>query len=173
MALRRVIRAVDLHSRALVRSHGLTAPQALVLKEVVTAGELPVGVLAQRVSLSHATITDILNRLERRELVVRTRSATDRRRVLVRATRAAEETVKRAPPLLQESFASGFTKLADWEQTMLLASLQRIAALMDAERIDAAPVLTPGTVSETVESPVADFADNAEAADTKDTGAGA
>lgn len=151
IALRRVIRAVDLHSRALVRSHGLTAPQALVLKEVVAARELPVGALAQRVSLSHATITDILNRLERRALVVRSRSEMDRRRVLVRATPAAEQTLERAPPLLQESFASRFAQLADWEQTLLLASLQRIAALMDAERIDAAPVLAAGTVEESAE----------------------
>jgi DNA-binding MarR family transcriptional regulator len=151
VALRRVIRAVDLHSRALVRSHGLTAPQALVLKEVVAARELAVGALAQRVSLSHATITDILNRLERRALVVRSRSEMDRRRVLVRATPAAEQTLERAPPLLQESFASRFSQLADWEQTLLLASLQRIAALMDAERIDAAPVLAAGTVEDAAE----------------------
>lgn len=148
VALRRVIRAVDLHSRALVRSHGLTAPQALVLKEIVAAGELQVGALAQRVSLSHATITDILNRLERRGLVSRSRSEVDRRRVLVRATAAAEQTLERAPPLLQESFAARFTGLADWEQSMLLASLQRIAALMDAERIDAAPVLAAGGVND-------------------------
>jgi DNA-binding MarR family transcriptional regulator len=153
VALRRVIRAVDLHSRALVRSHGLTAPQALVLKEVVAARELAVGALAQRVSLSHATITDILNRLERRALVVRSRSEMDRRRVLVRATPAAEQTLERAPPLLQESFASRFAQLADWEQTQLLASLQRIAAMMDAERIDAAPVLAAGAVADAAEAP--------------------
>ncbi|WP_296898194.1 MarR family winged helix-turn-helix transcriptional regulator [Thiohalocapsa sp.] len=155
VALRRVIRAVDLHSRALVRSHGLTAPQALVLKEIAAAGELPVGTVAQRVNLSHATITDIVNRLERRGLVVRARSETDRRRVLVRATPEASQTLKRAPPLLQDAFAARFGKLADWEQTLLLASLQRIAALMDAERLDAAPVLAAGTMEDTMESTAA------------------
>lgn len=153
VALRRVIRAVDLHSRALVRSHGLTAPQALVLKAIVAAGELPVGGVAQRVNLSHATITDIVNRLERRGLVARTRSETDRRRVLVRATAEASQTLRRAPPLLQDAFAARFAKLADWEQTLLLASLQRIAALMDAERLEAAPVLAAGTVEDAAEAP--------------------
>jgi DNA-binding MarR family transcriptional regulator len=152
VALRRVIRAVDLHSRALVRSHGLTAPQALVLKEIVRAGELPVGMVATRVSLSHATITDIVNRLERRGLVTRSRSDSDRRRVMVRATPAADATLQRAPPLLQESFSRRFSQLADWEQTQLLASLQRIAALMDAERIDAAPVLAAGAMEESPEA---------------------
>lgn len=81
VALRRVIRAVDLHSRQLVRSHGLTAPQALILKEIVSFGEIAVGEVAQRVSLSQATVTDILNRLEKRALVTRERSSADRRRV--------------------------------------------------------------------------------------------
>ena len=35
VALRRVMRAVDLHSRKLMQSHGLTGPQALVLQEAV------------------------------------------------------------------------------------------------------------------------------------------
>jgi DNA-binding MarR family transcriptional regulator len=147
VALRRVIRAVDLHSRQLVRSHGLTAPQALILKEIVSAGEITVGEVAQRVSLSQATVTDILNRLERRALVKRERSATDRRRVLVRPTPAASATIERGPPLLQEDFARRFSQLEDWEQTLLLASLQRIASLMDAQRIDAAPVLTAGGIT--------------------------
>jgi DNA-binding MarR family transcriptional regulator len=156
IALRRVMRAVDLHSRALVRSHGLTAPQALVLKEIVAAGELAVGTVAQRVSLSHATTTDIVNRLERRGLVARTRSSNDRRRVMLGATPTAVEMVKRSPPLLQESFSGRFVQLPEWEQSMLLAALQRIAALMDAERIDAAPLLSAGSVDGAEPEPVAD-----------------
>ena len=147
VALRRVMRAVDLHSRHLVRSHGLTAPQALILKEIVSSEELAVGEVAQRVSLSQATVTDILNRLEKRGFVTRARSDTDRRRVLARPTPEATKTIERAPPLLQEHFEERFAELQEWEQTLLLASLQRIAALMDAEKIDAAPVLTAGGVT--------------------------
>jgi len=147
IALRRVIRAIDLHSRQLVRSHGLTAPQALILKEIVSSGEISVGELAQRVSLSQATVTDILNRLEKRALITRARSSADRRRVLVRPTPAANATIENGPPLLQEDFARRFSRLEDWEQTFLLASLQRVASLMDAQRIDASPVLTAGGVS--------------------------
>ena len=147
IALRRVIRAIDLHSRQLVRSHGLTAPQALILKEIVSSREISVGTVAQRVNLSQATVTDILNRLEKRALIKRERSATDRRRVLVRPTRDASATIDSGPPLLQEDFVRRFSELEDWEQTLLLASLQRIAALMDAQAIDAAPVLTAGGVT--------------------------
>lgn len=151
VALRRVIRAVDLHSRTLVESHGLTGPQALILKALQN-GSLPAGELATQVSLSQGTVTDILNRLEKRGLISRNRDTEDRRRVLVEATDAALSLLAQSPPLLQESFAERFGNLQDWEQTQLLASLQRIAAMMDAEDIDAAPVLSSGSVRATTQA---------------------
>jgi hypothetical protein len=48
---------------------------------------------------------------------------------------------------LQDRFRRELAKLEQWEQTQLLASLQRIASMMDAEEIEAAPVLTPGIVT--------------------------
>ncbi|MDT8383139.1 MAG: MarR family transcriptional regulator [Gammaproteobacteria bacterium] len=148
IALRRVIRAVDLHSRTLVQSHGLTGPQALILK-ALRQGSLPAGELATRVSLSQGTVTDILIRLEQRGLLKRIRDTTDKRRVLVEATAAGMTLLRQSPPLLQERFVERFTNLHEWEQTQLLASLQRIAAMMDAEDIDAAPVLSSGSMRAT------------------------
>jgi DNA-binding MarR family transcriptional regulator len=147
VALRRVIRAVGLHSRQLERSHGLTAPQALVLKTLIGLGGAPVGTVAQRVSLSQATVTDILNRLESRKLVARERSSKDRRRVIVSATDQAVAIMSRSPPLLQEAFVQRFLALEDWEQNLLISSLQRITALMGVAELDASPVLVPGTVA--------------------------
>ena len=46
-----------------------------------------------------------------------------------------------APPLMQESFVEAFDKLEDWEKSMILSSLQRLVFLMDAQHIDAAPIL--------------------------------
>lgn len=149
VALRRVIRAVDLHSRTLVVTHGLTGPQALVLKALQN-GSLSAGELASQVSLSQGTVTDILNRLEHRNLITRIRDTKDRRRVLVKATDAGLDILAQSPPLLQERFAQRFCDLEDWEQTQLLSSLQRIAAMMDAEKIDASPVLSSGSVRATV-----------------------
>jgi DNA-binding MarR family transcriptional regulator len=151
IALRRVIRAIDLHSRTLVGTHGLTGPQAIILKALQYEG-LTAGELANRVSLSQGTVTDILNRLELRGLITRIRDSDDRRRVLVETTTAGMELLKQSPPLLQESFVERFNNLQQWEQTQLLASLQRIATMMDAEKIDAAPVLSSGSMRATAEA---------------------
>lgn len=151
VALRRVIRAVDLHSRALVESHGLTGPQALILKAIQN-GSLSAGELANRVSLSQGTVTDILNRIEQRGLVKRLRDTDDRRRVFVEATDAGRALLHQSPPLLQERFVQRFNALHKWEQTQLLASLQRIAAMMDAVDIDASPILSSGSVRATAKA---------------------
>lgn len=152
IALRRVIRAVDRHSHTLVQSYGLTGPQALLLTEVVRGVELPAGELAERVSLSHATVTDIVTRLESRGLVQRRRDTRDRRRVLVSATDEGRRIHRQSVPLLQESFVRQLGELEDWERSQLLASLQRIAGMMNAEDLDAAPVLTSGDVKATPEA---------------------
>lgn len=150
-ALRRIIRAIDLHSRALVQRYGLTGPQLVVLKELVDSSPRSVSALAASVNLSQATVTGILDRLERKKMVTRARDSKDKRKVLVSPTLAAEEALSGAPPLLQEHFTAAFADLADWEQTQILSSLQRIVALMEAGGVEAGPILTTGPLDVTPE----------------------
>jgi DNA-binding MarR family transcriptional regulator len=149
IALRRIIRSIDLHSRKLAYSCGLTVPQFIVMREIERRKNVPVGELARGVNLSHATVTDILGRLEKRSIIARTRSGTDKRRVNVMLTEEGRNLLKNAPPLLHEKFTAEFNKLKDYEQTLILSSLQRMADLMDVKKIKVAPILSnePVTVS--------------------------
>ena len=144
ISLRRVIRATDLHSKHLAKTTGLTAPQLLLLQTIRDKGNVTIGELANHISLSQATVTTILDRLEKRELVYRKRSTTDKRKVHAYLTDKAVEVLKEAPVPLQEQFAQQFNDLQLWEQTMIISSLQRIAQMMDAQNIDASPVLDVG-----------------------------
>src|SRR5690606_11278231 len=76
IALRRIIRATDMYSRHLSKVAGLTAPQLLVMQSIANRGEMTMGEIADEVSFSQATITTILDRLEKRELIQRTRGST-------------------------------------------------------------------------------------------------
>ncbi len=134
--LKRIIRGVDLHSKALVRSCGLTGPQLILLEELSRLGKASVGTVAKNISLSHATVTDMLNRLERSGFVSRYRCDSDRRRVEVEITESGTMTIQQAPPLLQERFVARFQRLEDWEQSLILSCLQRIASMMEAPDID-------------------------------------
>jgi DNA-binding MarR family transcriptional regulator len=144
VALRRVIRATDLHSKHLAKTTGLTSPQMLLLQTIRDKGEVTIGELANKMSLSQATVTSILDRLEKRELVYRVRSNEDRRKVHAYLTEQATEVLKEAPIPLQEHFTQQFGALQEWEQTMIISSLQRVAQMMDAQDIDASPVLDLG-----------------------------
>lgn len=144
IALRRVIRATDLHSKYLAKTTGLTAPQILLLQTLRDKGQITIGELAQEVSLSQATVTTILDRLEKRKLVYRQRSETDKRKVHAFLTEDALEILKNAPIPLQEQFTRQFGDLQEWEQTMIISALKRVAQMMDAQHIDAAPVLDIG-----------------------------
>jgi DNA-binding MarR family transcriptional regulator len=144
IALRRVIRATDLHSKYLAKTTGLTAPQILLLQALRDKGQITIGELAQEVSLSQATVTTILDRLEKRGLVYRQRSETDKRKVHAFLTDEALEILKNAPIPLQEQFTRQFGDLQEWEQTMIISALKRVAQMMDAQHIDAAPVLDIG-----------------------------
>ena len=149
VALRRIIRAIDLRSRALVTRYGLTGPQLTVLRQLASQDGVSVGELTRAIHLSQATVTGILDRLARRELVRRQRSTQDRRRVQVWLTEAGRKLLDDAPPLLQEEFTEQFENLEDWEQTQILSAIQRVVAMMEARHIQAAPILTTGSVDAT------------------------
>ena len=116
VSLRRVIRATDLHSKYLAKTTGLTAPQILLLQTIRDKGEVTIGELANEISLSQATVTTILDRLEKRGLVYRERSAQDKRKVHAHLTDAGIDTLKEAPMPLQDQFVRQFNDLQNWEQ---------------------------------------------------------
>jgi DNA-binding MarR family transcriptional regulator len=142
VSLRKITQAITLHSRDLSRRYGLTGPQLTILTEIANYQTLSVTQLARYISLSQATVTDILNRLEKRGLVERTRDSADRRRVLIRITDQCREILSQAPPPLQETFVERYGALSEWEQLMILSAFKRVVDLMSADKIDAAPFLS-------------------------------
>lgn len=142
--LRRIIRAADLQSKYLEKTAGLTSPQLLLMQAIQDHGEITVGELAREISLSHATVTTIIDRLEKRELVFRERSQQDKRRVYVHLTDGGRAMLSNAPTPMQSHFVQRFRDLPDWHQNMILSSVQRVAEMMDAGSIDASPFLDVG-----------------------------
>ena len=97
--------------------------------------------MASQISLSQATVTGIIERLEKQRLVGRRYSEIDRRKVLVHITEEGRQLLDVAPPLLQESFMRRCNSLPEWEQAMILSSLQRIVSMLDAKsmKVDPSP----------------------------------
>jgi DNA-binding MarR family transcriptional regulator len=131
-ALRRITRAIDLRSRALMQQHGLTAPQLGALQAIGRLEPVLAGEVAREIHLGQPTVTGILNRLERQGLIGRARGQRDRRNVEVRLTDEGRRVLSSAPSLLETTFQRRLSELKEWQQTQILSTLQHLADLMDA-----------------------------------------
>jgi len=158
-SLRRIARAVDLHSRRLARKYELTGPQLVCLRHIQREAITTPSALARAIHLSQGTVTGILDRLEARGLVSRERSRHDKRRVLLQLTASGEELVASAPSPLHEQLSTRLAVLPEGEQATIDWILHRVVTLMEAEDVDAAPMLSSGPVSAGPEA-VAEFLDS-------------
>jgi DNA-binding MarR family transcriptional regulator len=146
IALRKVIRAIDLHSKQLSKTSGLTSPQLLIMLEIDKVAGVNSSQVAKSVNLSAATVTNILDRLENKELISRVRDTQDKRKVGLYLTDNGKTLLLNAPQPLQEHFIDNFSNLAQWEQSQLLSSIERLADMMNANEIDASPLLELNTM---------------------------
>ncbi|MBU1319066.1 MAG: MarR family transcriptional regulator [candidate division Zixibacteria bacterium] len=152
-SLRRIIRAVDIYSGKLKSQHQITGPQLICLLAIVEKGPLTATALAKSVHLSSSTMVGILDRLEKKELIHRTRDKKDRRQVNVVATESGMRLARNAPSPLQDGLARALSKLSDLEQATIALSLRRIVDLMEVNDFDAAPILETGQLDQN-ESPI-------------------
>lgn len=150
-ALRRILRATDQGGRKLASATGLTPSQLMVLQQIERHDALTPSAVASQLKFGQATVTNIVDRLEKAGLATRQRGERDKRQIHLHLTPAGHEVLDNAPDLLQERFRDGFESLPTWEQAMILAALERLGHLLDAENIDAAPLIDAGVIDRAVD----------------------
>ena len=148
IALRRILRATEVYGRDLAKAAGLTAVQFRVLQIVGERGLTTATEIARRMRVSQATVTSLVDKLVRHEMVKREKSQADRRQINILITDRGRETISDAPDALQQRYVRRFEAMKDWEQAQLIASLERVAAMLDASGIDASPVLDTGDLGD-------------------------
>jgi len=146
-SLRRIIRAVDQHSKRLSNEVSLTSPQLVCLLAIEELQPVGQKALSEKVYLSPSTLVGILDRLQAKGLITRERSSTDRRAQVLQLSTHGQETIKRAPSPLQDKLATALQGLSELEQSTISLSLERIVELMEAGDIDASPLLETGGLS--------------------------
>lgn len=145
LAIRMVVRRISEHSRWLSREVGMTVPQVLTLKVVaeIPPEDATVGRISDALSLSPATTSRIIDRLESAGLVMRERRAKDRRKVCVSVTDRGRTRYQALPTPLQDRFLRRLNALPPDERDGIRAALARVVELMEAEDAEAAPILAP------------------------------
>jgi DNA-binding MarR family transcriptional regulator len=130
--IRRVFQVVNEQSKKVERETGLTGPQVWAIKVISEFAPLRVSDLAKKMYLHPATTVGILDRLEKRGLIARTRSSGDRRVVDVTLTDEGRTFVECSPEVASNKITHGLESLNMPELTIIYHGLDRLTQILDA-----------------------------------------
>lgn len=139
--LREIMHRADMRSRRLLREIGLSSTQAGVLRALADGTPKSAGVLARDLSLTGATLSGVLDRLQQRGLVERVRGEPDKRRVDVRILPAGRDRLDEIPRRFHDHFTQAFGTLAETDRHRILQALREVAGMFGGENAPTVPPL--------------------------------
>lgn len=137
-AIRKFVRAVSLDSFKMSREYGLTGPQSAVLRTLFKEGSLSSASLSRRLYVTPSNITGIIDRLESKGLVERTRKKGDRRVALIELTESGNQLSSELPDPIEKRLISELADLETEHVRILSLVMNQILNLIDARGVDSA-----------------------------------
>lgn len=114
-------------TKQLARRADLTGPQLTVVKLLEQIGDLSLSELSEKIRAQNSTVTGIIDRMERENLVVRERSKEDRRVVYIRLTPKGRRLAEEIPVEPMEVFRGALESLSAAEVRELVKILGKVA----------------------------------------------
>ena len=142
--LRRIVKALELFSKEVDASFGLTAPQLWALWELGKEGPLALKDLSARMYLHPSTVVGVVDRLEAKGLVTRKPDPTDRRRVRLALTPAGRALRKKAPHPAQGRLRLALEAMNERQVAEIHKALAALVKAMEAEQVEAYFFLADG-----------------------------
>jgi DNA-binding MarR family transcriptional regulator len=133
--LRRIFQVVNERSKKVERESGLTGPQLWTIKVMADTGPVKISELARRMYLHPATVGGILDRLEAKDLILRTRSRQDRRVVRVTLTPQGKDLVVTSPEVVQGVLVTGLERLPEERLQNIASGLEDMVQILDAQGV--------------------------------------
>lgn len=141
--IRRVFQVVNEHSKRAEKDTGITGPQLWAIKTIAEFAPIKGAELARRMYLHPTTIVGILDRLEARGFVARTRSKVDRRIVEIELTEQGKTLVASAPEVAQGMLVKGLETLPKDNLLRISDGLEELVRILGAKEIAPKLILSP------------------------------
>ncbi len=122
--LRMIFKAIQSHSKKIEKECGLSGAQLWMLSEVAAVPGVRVSHLAETLSVHASTCSNMLDKLEKKDLIYRDRSKKDQRTVHLHITDAGQKLLSNAPKPLQGKLSRGLELLTLEQLTTLEDSLE-------------------------------------------------
>ncbi len=139
-SIRKLVRAVYLDTMKMAKKYGLTGPQSAVLRLLANNGNLSSAELSRRMYVTPSNITGIIDRLEKKRYVVRTRKEDDRRVTLIALTDSGQQLSKNIPDPIEKKIISELADLEPQHVEILGMAMQQIVDLIDTEDVEEIPL---------------------------------
>ncbi len=134
--IRRLMQAGERYTKELNKKYNVSAPQLACLVTLSDHSSLSPSQIAKNILVNSSTVTGIIDRLELKGLVTRSRNSVDRRVVTVTLTDAGLELVRNAPSPIQQKIIDGLDKLSLPEIEKIIRSLKKLTEMLDVEDLD-------------------------------------
>ena len=139
-AIRRLYRAVYLDASKMSRQFGLTGAQSGVLRNLFAHGALSSADLSRKLYVTPSNITGVIDRLEKKGLVERTRKVGDRRVALITLTEKGNELSKSLPDPIEKKLISELIDLELEHVQLLSMAMNQIINLIATKGVEDAPM---------------------------------
>lgn len=142
--LRKIIRSINLESKKIEKHYGISIPQLLVLQYLSNQNEYKATAkdIKNYLNLNASTVSGILKRLETKGFLAKLPKTGDKRSTVLVLTAFGRDLLTTSPTTLQEKLSARLKKLKPEEITELDKNIELLTSLMDAEDIDASPIIT-------------------------------
>src|SRR6202142_4318570 len=112
---------------------GLTGPQRMVMQALVQSEGLSLKQLSAQVSLAHSTVSGIVDRLQARGMVVRSKDETDGRATVIAPSGPVRDFLtNRMPELTISPLTEALRSASDKERASVLRGLRKLRALVES-----------------------------------------
>ena len=124
-AVRSMVRAFRINSRAIERRMGMSLAQLFVLEQLFDHPATSLNELAQRTATHQSSVSVVVRRLVERGFVERHASPSDRRRLELTLTAAGAEVLSAAPQTVQSQLLRALAALPNSDRVLLANLLER------------------------------------------------
>lgn len=148
--IRKIIRALNLESKQIQKEHGLTMTQLLVLRHLrlTPHQQATQKELCESLNLSRSTVTGIVDRMVKKNLVERLPKKNDRRTNYVGLTGYSLDLLSTIPDPIQVRLIKKLSEVPEKEQIKISESLHLLTHFLGLEGLEASPILTDEELQE-------------------------
>ena len=141
--LRIVFKGVQAHSKKVQKSCGLSSAKLWMLHEIEGTPGIKVSQLAAALSIHPSTCSNMLDKLEEKQLIHRNRSKTDHRSVHLYVTEEGRRNLVKAPQPTQGKLSSALVQLSPSQLSKLNSGLDALVQALHVkdEQAGLVPIL--------------------------------